>query len=84
MARRFRTLTDSWIAVRWDHKSGKNVRIYSMASPERMRFLGEVLANAFGGLGMSVQAKEAQELSDAEQGRREAMLAISKSCSATS
>ncbi len=77
-ARRFRTLTKSFVAMRWNHKTGRNHLIYSQANPMRMQFLGEILAKAFGPLGLNIQVTEAKEAREREQGRRELMLAISK------
>lgn len=80
LARRFRTLTDSWVATRWHHRTGKNVRIYCSHSPERLRYLGEVLACAFGPLGMSMQARVAQDEAEARRSRGATLRAISESC----
>lgn len=77
-ARRFRTLANSFIAVRWNHRTGRNHLIYSQANPMRLQFLGEILAKAFGALGLNIQVTEAKEAREREQGRRDLMLAISE------
>lgn len=75
-ARRFRTLTQSSVALRWNHTTGRNHRIYSHANPARLKFLGEILAKAFGPLGMAVELREAQEERESKHDRTEVLLAI--------
>ncbi len=67
MARRFRTLTDANIATHWNPVTMKTKRVYRDTDPKRLEFLGELLAQTFGPIGLGIQCREAMDYDKAQE-----------------
>ncbi|MER9851847.1 hypothetical protein NKJ55_32015 [Mesorhizobium sp. M0106] len=76
LARRVRSLSSRHSGRRYDHRTGREQRVYREMTPKAGAILGQMLATAFGAAGLRLAALDEQDREDARKTQEDIRTAI--------
>lgn len=78
IARRVRALSSRHVGLRYDHRTGQQVRIYREMTPKAAAILGRKLMTAFGAIGLRLADLDARDSKAATEAKQRLATAISQ------
>lgn len=76
LARRVRALSQRHVGLRYDHRTGRQVRVYRELTPKAAAIVGRILMTAFGGVGLQLAALEERDREAAQLAKQRLATAI--------
>lgn len=77
IARRVRALSQCHVGLRYDHRTGQQVRVYREMTPRAAGIIGQKLMIAFGGIGLHLAALDDRDRKAAQQAKQRLATALS-------
>jgi len=78
IARRVRALSQRHVGLRYDHRTGQQVRVYREMTPKAAGILGRKLMIAFGAIGLHLAALDDRDRKAAQEAKQRLATAISQ------
>lgn len=78
IARRVRALSQRHVGLRYDHRTGQQVRVYREMTPKAAGILGRKLMIAFGAIGLHLAALDDRDRKGAQEAKQRLATAISQ------
>lgn len=78
LARRVRALSQRHVGLRYDHRTGQQVRVYREMTPKAATILGHKLMIAFGGIGLQLAALDERDRKAAQEAKQRLATALSQ------
>jgi len=78
IARRVRALSQRHVGLRYDHRTGQQVRVYREMTPKAAALVGRRLMTAFGGVGLQLAALDERDRKAAQEAKQRLATAISQ------
>lgn len=78
LARRVRAISQSHVGLRYDHRTGRQIRIYREMTPKAAAIFGQKLMIAFGGVGLKLAALDERDRKAASDTKQQLAAALSQ------